>query len=103
MYEPTKIGRLKLGHVRPALFDILLKYNHRNDSIRIKTIKSVDNKLYHCLLFNLFLIYKHTHTVFVNQVTFFNCHSRLFWYKILNTKYREVCKIRKRPFNTYHK
>ena len=24
------------------------------------------------------------------------CHSRLFWYKILNTKNREVCKIRKR-------
>ena len=55
-----------------------------------------DNTIYHCLLFKLFLIYKHTHTVFVNQVTFF-CHSQLFWYKILNAKNREVCKIRKRP------
>ena len=34
------------------------------------------------------VIYQHTHTVFVNHVTFF-C-------KILSTKNREVCKIRKR-------
>ena len=38
----------------------------------------------------------------INQVTF-SCHSRLFWYKILNTKNRAVCKIRKRLILTINK
>ena len=32
---------------------------------------------------------------FVNQVTFFSLTSS-FWYKILDIKNREVCKVRKR-------